>query len=78
MLPLPRRAARRITRNPLPRWRQRPEGDDQVTLSLQYSTQWDSFALVGSWFDADGDGEPEKVFYNGYRAHQHVLGPASC
>ena len=49
--------------------------DDQVTLSLQYSTQWDSFAHVGSWFDADGDGEPEKVFYNGYRAHQHVLGP---
>lgn len=57
--------------------------DDQVLLSLQYSTQWDSFAHVGSWFDADGDGEPEKVYYNGYRAHEHVLGPgdlrlASC
>ena len=57
--------------------------DDQVTMSLQYSTQWDSFAHVGSWFDADGDGEPEKVYYNGYRAHEHVLGPgdrllASC
>ena len=49
--------------------------DDQVTMSLQYSTQWDSFAHVGSWFDADGDGEPEKVYYNGYRAHEHVLGP---
>jgi kynurenine formamidase len=57
--------------------------DDRVLLTLQYSTQWDSFAHVGSWFDADGDGEPEKVFYNGYRAHEHVLGPgdlrlASC
>ena len=27
--------------------------DDQVLMSLQYSTQWDSFAHVGSWFDAD-------------------------
>jgi kynurenine formamidase len=57
--------------------------DDQVTMSLQYSTQWDSFAHVGSWFDADGDGEPEKVYYNGYRAHEDILGPgdlklASC
>jgi kynurenine formamidase len=57
--------------------------DDQVTLSLQYSTQWDSLAHVGAWFDADGDGEPEKVYYNGYRAHEHILGPgdlrlASC
>jgi kynurenine formamidase len=57
--------------------------DDQVLLTLQYSTQWDSFAHVGSWFDADGDGEPEKVYYNGYRAHEDVLGPgdlrlASC
>jgi hypothetical protein len=32
----------------------------------QYSTQ-DSFAHVGSWFDADGDGRPEMVYYNGYR-----------
>jgi kynurenine formamidase len=49
--------------------------DDQVTLTLQYSTQWDTFAHVGSWFDADGDGEPEKVYYNGFRAHEDVLGP---
>lgn len=49
--------------------------DDQVQLTLQYSTQWDSFAHVGSWFDADGDGEPEKVYYNGYRAHEDILGP---
>ena len=50
--------------------------DDQVLMTLQYSTQWDSFAHVGSWFDADGDGEPEMVYYNGYRAHQHIKGPS--
>ena len=42
--------------------------DDQVTLSLQYSTQWDSLAHVGAEFDADGDGVEEAVYYNGYRA----------
>jgi len=52
--------------------------DDQVALTLQYSTQWDSFAHVGQWFDADGDGEPEKVYYNGYRAHEHILGPGDA
>src|SRR6267143_1095979 len=31
--------------------------DDLVLLTLQYSTQWDSFAHIGSRFDADGDGE---------------------
>ncbi len=41
--------------------------DDAVLLHLQYSSQWDSFAHVGSLFDADGDGKPERVFYNGYR-----------
>lgn len=50
--------------------------DDQVLMSLQYSTQWDSFAHVGSWFDADGDGQPAMVYYNGYRAHQHIKGPS--
>src|SRR5438132_509890 len=34
--------------------------DDLVLLTLQYSTQWDSFAHIGSRFDADGDGEREK------------------
>jgi kynurenine formamidase len=52
--------------------------DDQVTLCLQYSTQWDSFAHVGALFDADGDGIPEKVYYNGYRAHEHVFGPGDA
>ena len=47
--------------------------DDQVLMSLQYSSQWDSFAHVGSRFDADGDGKPELVFYNGFRAGDHVV-----
>jgi len=47
--------------------------DDVVLMTLQYSTQWDSFAHIGSRFDADGDGEREIVFYNGYRAGEHVL-----
>jgi kynurenine formamidase len=42
--------------------------DDVVLLTLQYSTQWDSFAHIGSRFDADGDGKAEIVFYNGFRA----------
>ena len=49
--------------------------DDQVLLTLQYSTQWDSLAHVGQLFDADGDGVPEIVFYNGYRAGEHIAGP---
>jgi hypothetical protein len=49
--------------------------DDQVLLTLQYSTQWDSLAHVGQMFDADGDGTPEDVFYNGYRAGQDIVGP---
>ena len=47
--------------------------DDLVLLTLQYSTQWDSFAHVGSLFDADGDGTPEPVFYNGFRAGQDIV-----
>jgi len=50
--------------------------DDQVLMALQYSTQWDSFAHVGSLFDADGDGKAELVFYNGFRAGEDVV-PAS-
>jgi kynurenine formamidase len=49
--------------------------DDAALLHLQYSTQWDSFAHVGSHFDADGDGVPERVYYNGFRADEDVLGP---
>ena len=46
--------------------------DDVVLLTLQYSTQWDSFAHIGGKFDADGDGEPEIVFYNGFTAKDHI------
>jgi len=46
--------------------------DDLVLLTLQYSTQWDSFAHVGGLFDADGDGKAETVFYNGYRAGKDI------
>jgi kynurenine formamidase len=49
--------------------------DDVVTLTLQYSTQWDSLAHMGQMFDADGDGILEMVFYNGYRAVEHIAGP---
>jgi len=49
--------------------------DDQVLLSLQYSTQWDSLAHVGALFDADGDGRAERVYYNGYRANTDIVGP---
>src|SRR2546421_392934 len=41
--------------------------DDLVLLTLQYSTQWDSFAHIGSRFDADGDGKREMVcLYTGF------------
>ncbi len=49
--------------------------DDTVTLSLQYSTQWDSLAHVGAEFDADADGVEEAVYYNGYRAGVDLVGP---
>lgn len=51
--------------------------DDQVLLTLQYSTQWDSLAHVGAWFDADGDGVPEMVYYNGFRANEDIVGPVA-
>ena len=51
--------------------------DDQVTLWLQYSTQWDPLAHVGAEFDADGDGVEEAVYYNGYRAGTDLVGPAT-
>jgi kynurenine formamidase len=50
--------------------------DDQVTLWLQYSTQWDSLAHAGAEFDADGDGVEEGVFYNGYRSGEDLVGPS--
>jgi hypothetical protein len=52
--------------------------DDLAILHLQYSTQWDGFAHVGSLFDADGDGVPEPVFYNGYRGASDFPGPSGA
>src|SRR5262249_58402027 len=49
--------------------------DDVVQLTLQYSTQWDTLAHVGQEFDVDGDGKREMVFYNGFRAGEHIVGP---
>ena len=54
--------------------------DDQVTLCMQYSTQWDGLCHVGAEFDTQGDGQLRKVYYNGYEAGTDVLGgenPAS-
>ncbi|MGY6555681.1 MAG: cyclase family protein [Wenzhouxiangella sp.] len=47
--------------------------DDAVLLYTQYSTQWDALAHRGALFDADGDGVPEPVYYNGYRAGEDVV-----
>jgi hypothetical protein len=52
--------------------------DDRVMIHTQYSTQWDSFAHVGSEFDADGDGVAELVFYNGWRGGEHIAPGAPC
>jgi kynurenine formamidase len=52
--------------------------DDLAILHLQYSTQWDSFAHAGALFDADGDGTPEPVFYNGYRGDTAMAGPSDA
>ncbi|MDF2367562.1 cyclase family protein [Sneathiella sp.] len=49
--------------------------DDLVVLHTQYSSQWDSLAHVGQEFDADGDGQAEIVYYNGYRGGEHIQGP---
>jgi hypothetical protein len=50
--------------------------DDLIILHTQYSTQWDSLAHVGQLFDADGDGVPEPLYYNGFRPDEHVMGPS--
>lgn len=47
--------------------------DDAVLLCLQYSSQWDSLTHVGSMFDANGDGVPEIVYYNGWTGIDHIM-----
>ena len=84
----PRRYPPRLrptTRGGLPNWMfevgsETPDAtdvmcDDMATLWLQYSTQWDSLAHAGSSFDANGDGRPEPVFYNGFRGGIEIPKP---
>ena len=52
--------------------------DDRVLLHTQYSTQWDALSHVGQQFDADGDGVAEKVFYNGWRGGEDIIGGSEC
>ncbi|GAB1577065.1 cyclase family protein [Bordetella petrii] len=40
--------------------------DDSVTLSPQYSTQWDALGHVNTLFDAHGSGTATPVGYNGF------------
>lgn len=47
--------------------------DDSVTLSLQYSTQWDALVHWGRMFDVDGSGVPQPVYYNGFRAGTDIV-----
>ena len=49
--------------------------DDKVSLTCQYSTQWDALCHVGGLYDADGDGTPEYRFYNGYLGGTDIIGP---
>lgn len=48
--------------------------DDQVLLSTQYSTQWDSLAHVGALFDVDDNGTLIPCYYNGFRAGTDIEG----
>ena len=49
--------------------------DDRVTMSLQFSTQWDALCHIGCQHDAFGDGVLRATYYNGFRACEEVRGP---
>jgi Putative cyclase len=49
--------------------------DDRATLSLQYSTQWDSLCHIGYQYDSFGNGERKATYYNGFNAPEHIRGP---
>lgn len=51
--------------------------DDSVTLFTQYSTQWDALSHVGQYFDAQGDGTTQAMYYNGFRADDDIKPPQS-
>ena len=48
--------------------------DDRVTMTLQYSSQWDAFCHMGQLFDADGDGVAEIRYYNGFEGGKDIIG----
>ena len=48
--------------------------DDAMLIHSQYSTQWDSFSHIDALFDADGDGAPEHVYYNGFKVVSEETG----
>lgn len=47
--------------------------DDVVLLHTQYSTQWDSLAHRGKFFDVMDDGNLQPVYYNGFRVGEDVV-----
>jgi kynurenine formamidase len=49
--------------------------DDRVTLSTQYSTQWDALCHIGQVYDAHGHGVRAATFYNGFHSNVHICGP---
>lgn len=49
--------------------------DDLAILHLQYSTQWDAFAHVGTMFDLYKNGEEEAAYYNGFSARDSMIYP---
>jgi kynurenine formamidase len=44
--------------------------DDSVTLSPQYSTQWDALGHIGAMFDPYGDGHRVPTGYNGFQVSE--------
>lgn len=47
--------------------------DDFAVIYLQHSTQWDGFPHHGQLFDADGDGQDEVRYYNGFKGGEDVV-----
>lgn len=48
--------------------------DDAVTMTLQFSTQWDGLCHMGAMFDLQGTGTAVPCYYNGYSADEHIDG----
>lgn len=49
--------------------------DDEATLSLQYSSQWDALSHMGYMLDGPDGAKPQITYYNGFRADEHIRGP---